>query len=254
MKKIWNLFTDKLGNTILHPQFIINNFKDEAVDLAITQIKKLKSPNVIDIGCGRMTYKKELERSGAKYTGLDHPQTSKLYILNQKPEILADITKKFPVKSSSFDFALLFQVIEYLSEPLNTLKEIKRILKKDGALILSSPFMYPIHDYPYDKSRFTDSALIELLNKSGFKITKLNVKGGFIDFWLLSLNVYLFKRIQELVSSKLDLKRIITLVLLLTIAPILVIKSNIISMICSYFPNKLKNYFPINYTIVAKRS
>ena len=49
------------------------------------------------------------------------------------------------------------------------MKELNRILKKDGLLIGSTPFLYQVHGAPNDYLRFTKSYLISEFKKKKFK-------------------------------------------------------------------------------------
>src|SRR5260221_3893070 len=166
MKRQWERFTDLFGETVFHPQFIILSLRRGAIE----KIKKVsKNKELIDLGCGRMPYRKELEPGLKKYIGIDHPGISHLYYSTRRPDILADITKKIPVKNGSFDTAIMLEVLEYLETPLKTFDEVNRILKRNGFLILTSPFLYPLHDVPYDRNRFTNTQISDFLMKTGFK-------------------------------------------------------------------------------------
>src|SRR5260221_2973003 len=187
MKNLWNKFTDKFGNTIFHPQFIILSYTRESVNEILKYSKK---KDLIDIGCGRMPYRKQLETKTRSYIGVDHPKVSQLYSPETKPEILCDITKKIPVKNNIFDIAIMLEVLEYLENPKKTFSEIHRILKPGGILILTVPFLYPLHDLPYDRNRYTDIQIKSFLAGGKLKILKLKVQGNFVSFWFQSINVF----------------------------------------------------------------
>ena len=59
-------------------------------------------------------------------------------------------------------------------------KEFSRILKKSGKLIIIMPFIYPIHDAPDDKYRFTEYGIRELL-KDDFGIKEIKTIGGIFN-------------------------------------------------------------------------
>lgn len=250
IKKFWNLFTDKFGLTIIHPQFIMLQF----TRLAIEKIKSKNRGKVIDIGCGRAPYKQEILPFLESYTGVDNPKTAKLYQSSQTVDVYAD-AEKLPFDSSHFDTALMLQVLEYINNPLQALSETSRVLKKGGYLILTSPFLYPIHDYPHDRNRYTEEMLTDLLGKAGFSNIKITVQGGFLDFWFQSLNVFLFKRIQDLLKFKKDILGLGILIFLLLITPTLVLLTNLLCLILKPLTKSLNypNYFPLNYLIEASK-
>lgn len=250
MKKFWEKFTDRFSNTIIHPQFIMFSFKKEA----LKEVEKYaKNKNLIDIGCGRMPYRSIIEPITSKYVGVDDKEVSKLYNSKYKPEIYADVTKKIPVKNSTFDVAMMFEVIEYLIDPLKTFSEIRRILKKNGVLILTTPFLYPLHDIPYDRNRFTDTHLRQMLAKNNFTVKKIKTNGNFLSFWFQSLNVFLFKSIMDILKSKKDILKLIFLLVLVLITPVVVVSTNLIFLLTKWIKIDLPNYFPLDYFVVAVR-
>ncbi len=249
MKKYWQLFTDKFGNTILHPQFIMLSYTKEAEkEIA----KNARDKDLIDIGCGRMPYRKSLESKVKSYVGVDHPKISELYTSDIKPDVFCDITKKIPLKDSSFDLAIMLEVLEYLENPKKTFSEIYRLLRPNGILIFTVPFLYPLHDMPYDRNRYTNTQIKTFLLKSNFEILKLKVQGNFLSFWFQSINVFLFKRIMDIVKQEKNPLSIIYLLILLILTPIVVLSTNILFLVARNFEIlKYPDYFPLNYLVVG---
>ena len=248
-KSLWTIFTESFGTSFIHPQSLLLRFQRVAVDEA----KKHAKGKLIDIGCGRMPYRGELEPLVDSYTGVDHPSVSKLYKSDIKPDILAD-AKKLPFKDKEFNIALLFQVLEHVDSPREVIKEAARVLKPNGAIVISVPFLYPLHDMPHDWARYTSSALKGMLNESGFEVTKIVEQGGFVEFWLQLLNTFLVKRIYDMVKRMDVLSIILLLPMVLFSVPVIVTNNLLIiafGFIVKIFP-KYPNYFPLQYIVVAK--
>lgn len=74
-----------------------------------------------------------------------------------------------PIKDGNFDMVILAEVLEHLENPIDVLKECKRILKTNGKIIITIPFLYPKHADPYDYQRWTDYKLENELKKLSFK-------------------------------------------------------------------------------------
>lgn len=70
---------------------------------------------------------------------------------------------KIDLPSESVGTVLLMDTIEHVEFPRKAIKEIHRILKPDGILIMSSVMNFPIHDYPFDYWRFTPEAFRSLM-------------------------------------------------------------------------------------------
>ena len=72
---------------------------------------------------------------------------------------------------ASFDVVLCTEVLEHLPEPQRAIDEMYRVLVPGGQLLLTTRFLFPIHDAPHDYFRFTKYGLRHLLRR--FDITEL---------------------------------------------------------------------------------
>jgi len=81
----------------------------------------------------------------------------------RKPDIIAD-AHKLPFKDGEFPVVLCTEVLEHLRDPRIAITEMKRVLQPKGMLILTTRFVYPIHDAPHDYWRFTKYGLEELFS------------------------------------------------------------------------------------------
>ncbi len=89
---------------------------------------------------------------------------------DKKNNILkGDLDQKLKFKSNHYQNLIVFNVLEHLSNPIKSLKELHRILKKGGFLIGSTPFLYQVHGAPNDYLRFTKNYLINEFKKKKFK-------------------------------------------------------------------------------------
>ena len=158
------------------------------INIVLQRIKTLSKGKLIDIGCGEKPFYGYVKDKVQEYIGLDHNESphdkSKIDVLGTAYSI--------PFKDDFFDTALLTQVIEHLEEPKKALNEINRVLKKDGILILSWPFLYPVHEAPRDFFRYTKYGMQYLANESNFELIEIEPVSG---FWItlygfVSLYVY----------------------------------------------------------------
>ncbi len=81
----------------------------------------------------------------------------------RNPQILGDI-HAMPFPDNSYDVIVCSEVLEHLHSPYKAIAEIERVLRPGGKLILTTRFIFPIHDAPYDYFRFTQAGLSALLN------------------------------------------------------------------------------------------
>ncbi|WED26875.1 class I SAM-dependent methyltransferase [Vibrio sp. DW001] len=97
-----------------------------------------------------------------------------------------------PVDNESFDVVLMAEVLEHLENPSSVLKEAHRILRRDGKLVATMPFMYALHADPYDFQRWTNVKIKIELEKAGFVDVKIETMGSVFsviyDFIYFSIN------------------------------------------------------------------
>jgi len=88
--------------------------------------------------------------------------------------------ESIPFRNATFDTVLCTEVLEHVENPDAMLEETHRVLRDDGHVIVSVPFMYPLHEQPKDYRRYSYFGLIALLEKHGFQPVSVRAKGGAI--------------------------------------------------------------------------
>lgn len=68
-----------------------------------------------------------------------------------------------PFEDGKFDVILCTEVLEHLHTPHLAIAEMERVLKRNGILILTTRFIFPLHDTPNDYFRYTKYGLRHLL-------------------------------------------------------------------------------------------
>lgn len=145
-----------------------------ALDSSLPQLKG----ELLDIGCGKMPYKKYiLEHSEVeKYVGLDI-ESALVYDNDVAPDFTWDGII-MPFEDSSFDCAFGTEVLEHCPEPEIVLKEVYRVLKPGGVFFFTVPFLWNLHEVPHDEYRYTPFSLERHLRNSGFSEIKIKATGG----------------------------------------------------------------------------
>lgn len=131
---------------------------------------------LIDIGCGDMPYKDLLVDKVNQYDTLD--------IERRAPGVkfVSDIHNINIINDNSYDSAICLEVLEYVRNPFQALAEVKRILKKNGILILSAPHLSRLHEEPNDFFRYTKYGLQSLLEETGFEVLEIIPRAGLFSF------------------------------------------------------------------------
>ncbi len=101
--------------------------------------------------------------------------------------IFGDVNN-IPFPNDSFNSILCIEVLEYLNMPEKAIQELYRVLKKDGIMLLSIPFMFREHG---DETRLTSKHLSQIFSKnfSNFQIYKIGNAYSII-FDILLIKIY----------------------------------------------------------------
>jgi SAM-dependent methyltransferase len=86
------------------------------------------------------------------------------------------------IETASIQTAICTQVLEHLPRPSQALKELSRVLRNGGCLILSVPHLSAIHEAPNDFYRYTRFGLDYLLGQAGLEVERVIESGGLISF------------------------------------------------------------------------
>ena len=143
---------------------ITSNFRGYSLLRAyqIYECKNIKlKGNSIEFGA----YKNKTKNFNNFFIGNSHFKLSNIYKHNDINYIKLDLTKNLKLKKNIFDNVIIFNVLEHLPNTENAFHQINNILKKNGILIGSTPFIYQVHGAPNDYFRFTKDFFYENLKK-----------------------------------------------------------------------------------------
>lgn len=185
---------------------------------------------ILDVGCGYGEHKKAI-KGKAKIYGLDIDK----YALTEQKRIVCANAKKIPFKRNNFETVICVDVIEHIDKDNEVIQEIRRVLKKNGKLIITVPnknfpFTYdPINAFLriFEKHiaigmwgwghlrLYSEKEINFLLNKNGFRIIKIEKRShAFVGLvfnyfpWIIT-HIFrpIFKRSQK--KSKKENKTIL---------------------------------------------
>lgn len=137
---------------------------------------------VLDAGCGEQPLRRQVEQKGATYIALDIEQNE-----HGTVDIVAALWD-VPLPDGVVDVILATEVVEHVADTAGAFREMTRLLARDGRIILTMPFCYPLHEEPHDYIRLTPSGLQWYAVQNSLEVEELTVAGTEIEAIALILS------------------------------------------------------------------
>lgn len=147
---------------------------------------------LVDLGCGEAPYKEYFLSYVDQYIGVDWTHT----LHNSKADVISDLNGKIQLENHFADTVISFSVMEHLCEPQIFLDESYRILKNGGYMILQVPWMWWVHEAPYDYFRYSPYGLKYIFEKAGFRDIHVQPMSGFFTMLSLKMNYFSLRWIK----------------------------------------------------------
>jgi SAM-dependent methyltransferase len=160
---------------------------------AVESSMPLFSGRLLDVGAGSSPYEDLIMASGkvSDYIKLDFASSD----YHQGHEL--DLTwdgQTIPLQPQTIDTVVMTEVLEHVHRPGVLLQEVRRVLKPGGVLFLTVPFIWPMHELPYDYHRFTPVALRTYLEEADFNVQSIQILGGWDHSLAQQLGLWLTNR------------------------------------------------------------
>jgi len=181
------MFNPEISGIFINPFY----FARKGLYKAMSQLVSKLQGKVLDVGCGQKPYQhlcnteKVVEYIGLEIDSIENRN-------NKQADYFYD-GKIFPFKNQEFDSVMTNQVLEHVFNPDEFLAEINRILKPEGLLLLTVPFVWDEHEQPIDYARYSSFGLKHLLQKQGFEIISHIKTSTDVSVIFQLINAYLFK-------------------------------------------------------------
>jgi SAM-dependent methyltransferase len=148
-------------------------------------LTKYAHGKLLDAGCGNVPYFEVLKDVVDMHYCVDHPERKEAAVFADE---FADFNQPFDLRSKDFDTIILLDVIAHVKDPAMLLIQLTNHLKPGGAIIITTPFVYWMSEYPHEYFHPTEFALADMLKKAGCSIEYLQPYGGYPDVLLDTIN------------------------------------------------------------------
>ncbi len=144
----------------------------------------LKDKDVLEIGSYYGVFYEKAHKVAKSYKGIEPSRHACEFLTTKHPEAniinnnLEGALQESQISENSFDTIVLWDVIEHLPDPIQTLRKLNKLLKKDGHVIFSTinmeasfalalgpkwPWFMDMHYY-----YFSDRGYVDMLHRSGY--------------------------------------------------------------------------------------
>ena len=129
---------------------------------------------VLDAGAGEAQYAPLFD--GMRYVAVDLGVGDAEWSY-EALDAIADLTH-LPFPSGIFAGAVNIVTLEHVREPALVVKELARVLRPGGSLLLVTPLEWEEHQQPHDYYRYTRYGVTWLVESAGLRVEKLEAVGG----------------------------------------------------------------------------
>ena len=174
--------------SFMHPYYFVRNGIREGV----LQYAGHLTGKMMDFGCGSKPYRSFFtveEYIGVDFENEGHPHD------NEQIDVFYD-GKKLPFEDNRFDSILCSEVFEHIFNLEEILKELNRVLKPGGKILITCPFVWNEHEAPFDYARYTRFALESLITKTGYSNVEYSKAGNFISVIAQLTTLYFFSHFK----------------------------------------------------------
>lgn len=145
--------------------FIVPLLRD-AIQEAVARIPP-EGGRLLDAGCGEQPLRRELEARGWAYFSLDVQQNQQ-----QNVDFLQALDDNLDpdLALGHFDVILCLEVLEHVFDWRVAVTNLAHLLSPGGVIVCTAPFVYELHEEPYDFWRPTPHALSRAFGDAGLSV------------------------------------------------------------------------------------
>lgn len=154
----------------------------------LTKIGLTQQGTLLDLACGESPFRSYF------------PNVKKIIRVDRSP-VTPDVTAgnmlSIPLPDRSVDIVLLFQAITDVPNPSDVLKEIKRVLRPQGQLLIFETMDYPEHDAPFDFYRLMPEGLRTLAGDAKLTMRECIYLGGLFTRFASLWNTFVMGQLMK---------------------------------------------------------
>lgn len=159
---------DARRGAIAAPRFArIGPIHFQPLEWELEPLRTYFSGRTLNAGCGNRDITETLSGFGAT-------EVINYDIASDIPGALIGPLEKMPFAAAEFDSILCNAVLEHVEAPEPVIRELVRVLRPGGYLVVAVPFLQPFHPCPGDFRRYTREGMRTLGSEIGLEVIAIH--------------------------------------------------------------------------------
>jgi len=135
----------------------------QPLEQELSPVLQYLSGHLLNAGCG--------SRDVSLYLLANAVTTITKYdIASQDPDVVVGPLESMPFEDGTFDSVLCNAVLEHVPNAEYSIRELARVVKPNGHVVVAVPFLQPFHACPADFRRYTADGLADLGSRAGLEV------------------------------------------------------------------------------------
>jgi SAM-dependent methyltransferase len=130
---------------------------------------------LLDVGCGMKPFESVFGAHVTEWHGIDQQESASG---RTRADQYVDLRHPLPLRDADFDVVLCTQVLEHVPDPFLVMRELARVLRPGGVVLLSAPQTFPRHEEPHDYFRYTNHGLRHMAQEVGLEVAAMEPMGS----------------------------------------------------------------------------
>ena len=135
----------------------------QPLEQELRPVARYLSGHLLNAGCGNRNVSPYLlANATTKITDYD--------IASDDPEVVVGPLESMPFEDATFDSVLCNAVLEHVTNAEESIRELARVVRPNGHVVVAVPFLQPFHACPTDFRRYTSDGLVDLGRRAGLDV------------------------------------------------------------------------------------
>lgn len=138
----------------------------QSLEHELEPVTEYLSGSMLNAGCGTRNIEPFLRRRKVTHV-------TRYDIASDDPAVVIGPLEHMPFDNGTFDSALCNAVLEHVADPARAMRELGRVVKPGGHVVVAVPFLQPFHACPGDFQRYTIDGLTQLGRAAGLEVVSI---------------------------------------------------------------------------------